>query len=89
MLRFVSLLHNHSFHFQVKLSGIDESESFLCHKVVLSAFSSHLESILETDDSELIGMDGVEDVYIRQMKCIFDFMYGVRVKLDDRQVIFV
>uniref|UniRef100_A0A914W134 Uncharacterized protein n=1 Tax=Plectus sambesii TaxID=2011161 RepID=A0A914W134_9BILA len=67
--------------------SFDNGVSFSCHKLVLAAFSTYLETLLQsTETCAFLGMDQLEPIYVRQMRFIFDYMYGVPVKLDDKQV---
>lgn len=69
--------------------SFDNGVSFSCHKLVLAAFSTYLETLLQsTETCAFLGMDQLEPIYVRQMRYIFDYMYGVSVKLDDKQVCF-
>jgi hypothetical protein len=58
-----------------------------CHKVVLAAFSEYFESLLlSTDGAAMLSLEAVDPLYARQLASIFDYMYGVRLTLDERKI---
>jgi hypothetical protein len=58
-----------------------------CHKLVLASFSDYFESLLlSTEGAAMLSLEAVDPLYARQLTPIFDYMYGVRLTLDERKV---
>jgi hypothetical protein len=55
------------------------------HKLVLATFSDYFEQLLvKTDGAAMLSLEAVDTLYAAQIQPIFDYMYGVRMAVDER-----